>query len=68
MDSLAALLPATVRMLLMTDTVLDGGSSATLVLPLGSGVITTVARFSFIESAETRAATTANIAPESSHE
>ena len=56
MDSLAALLPATVRMLLITDTVLDGGSSVTVAAPPGWGAITTVARFSFIDSAETRAA------------
>src|SRR5687768_5487349 len=54
--SLALLLPATVRVLLMTGTVLDGGSRLTDVPPLGSGLMTTVARFSFIESADTRAA------------
>ena len=55
-DSFAALLPATVRMLLITGTVLDGGSRLTVAAPLGCGVITTVARFSFIDSADTRAA------------
>src|SRR5688572_3957547 len=54
--SLAPLLPATTRVLLVTGTVLDGGSRLTDVRPSGCGTMTTVARFSFIESADTRAA------------
>jgi hypothetical protein len=54
--SFAPLLPATTRALLTTGTVLDGGSRLTAGRPFGCAVITTVARFSFMESADTRAA------------
>src|SRR6185503_10420837 len=52
--SFAPLLPATVRALLITGTVLDGGSRLTDAFPLGWGTMTTVARFSFIDNADTR--------------
>jgi hypothetical protein len=54
--SFAPLLPATTRVLLITGTVLEGGSSVTEARPFSSGAMTTVARFSLSESADTRAA------------